>query len=89
MIEATVFQDSELHRLLTLLPQISESLPKNIVGLTFFVELPGGFAGAQVFVDRVCEAVWHVKRNNWRYDNTSSVHVKFKQATAPRLLLPW
>lgn len=78
MIEATVFEDSDLRRLLRFLSHLRESL-KNVVGYTFCVELPGGFAGAQVFVDRVCEPVWKVKRKNWRYENMSREHLGFKR----------
>lgn len=77
VIEATVFEDSDLHRLHTLLPYLRES--KNVVGYTFSVDLPGGFAGAQVFVDRVCEVIWEVKRENWRYENITREHLRFKR----------
>jgi hypothetical protein len=79
VIEATVFEDSDLRRLLTLLPVFRESLPKNVAGFTFCVELPGRFAGAQVFVDRICELVWEVKRDSWRYDNMSRMQLGFKR----------
>jgi hypothetical protein len=83
VIEAIVFEDSDLRRLLTLLPHLGESLPENVVGYAFCVELLGGFAGAQVFVDRVCEVVWEVKRDNWRYDNMSRIHLEFKRDVKP------
>jgi hypothetical protein len=79
VIEATVFEDSNLRQLLMLRPDLRESF-KSAVGYTFCVELPGCFAGAQVFVDRVCEVVWRVKRRNWRYDNTTREHLGFKRS---------
>lgn len=48
------------------------------------ISTPGGFAGAQVLVDRVCELVWEVKRKNWRYDNMSQEHLEFKRYVKSR-----
>lgn len=78
MIEATVFEDSDLRRLFTMLPHVSELL-KDVVGHTFWVKRVDSSARAQVFVDRVCEQVWEVKGDKWRYDNMSKVQRKFRQ----------
>ena len=81
LIEATVFEDSDLRRLFMMLPHVSETL-KNIAGYTFHIKPSQGTVRAQVFVDRVCEAVWEIKQNKWRYNNRSK-RLAFKQDLKP------
>ena len=82
MIEATVFEDSDLRLLFTMVPQVS-AFRKNVVGYTFFVKPSEDSARAQVFVDRLCEEVWKVERNKWLDGNMSRAQVEFNQSVKP------
>jgi hypothetical protein len=77
VIEATVFEDSDLGRLVEPYPLLGETI-KNILGHAFFPDASESSLSGEVFVDRLCEAVWEIKCR-WRYDNVSRKQLQFKR----------
>jgi hypothetical protein len=77
VIEAVVFEDSDLRELLTALSTWA-SMCDDIAGYTFNPQLLDQLDRGQVFVDRLCEEVWGIQKDKWRYGNPMREHVEFK-----------
>lgn len=67
------------------LRHVSQAL-KSVAGYTFHVKPFQGTVRAQVFVDRICEPIWEIKQNRWRYNNGSEERLAFKQELKPNAL---